>query len=263
MKNRVVLVTGAGRGIGEAIALQFAALGARVAVTARTRAELDVVAAAGRAKGGTMLSVVADLTDPGAPARIIETVGRELGPVEILVNNAGIGSSGEVTDSSAPQPRTIAEFDDAFWDLTIRVNLTAPYLLTKLALPDMVKRRAGRLIYISSINASVPTPFGSAYTASKHGLGGLMKVAAIENAGYGITSNAICPATTRSKLNDRRLEFESKRFNKTVEALRQNSTPLGRRLEPDEVASLAIYLASDAASGVNGQTINVCGGKIF
>jgi NAD(P)-dependent dehydrogenase (short-subunit alcohol dehydrogenase family) len=263
MKNRVVLVTGAGRGIGEAIALQFAALGARVAVTARTEAELDAVAAAGRAKGGTMLSIIADLADSDAPVRIMETVGREFGPVEILVNNAGIGSSGEVTDPAAPQPRTIAEFDDAFWDLTMKVNLTAPYALTKLALPGMVERRAGRLIYISSINASVPGLFGSAYTASKHGLAGLMKVAAIEYAEYGITSNAVCPGTTRSKLNDRRLEFDSKRLNTTLDALKQGSTPLGRRLEPDEVASLAVYLASDAASGVNGQSINVCGGRVF
>ena len=145
----------------------------------------------------------------------------------------------------------------------MKVNLTAPYVLTKLALPEMVKRRTGRLIYISSVNATIPGLFGSAYTASKHGVAGLMKVAAIEYAEYGITSNAICPGVTGTKLNDRRLEFDSKRLNTTVEALKQGSTPLGRRLEPDEVASLAVYLASDAASGVNGQSINVCGGRVF
>jgi NAD(P)-dependent dehydrogenase (short-subunit alcohol dehydrogenase family) len=263
MKNRVALVTGAGRGIGEAIALQFATLGARVAITARSQAELDRVAAAGKAKGGTMFPIVADLTDSAAPAKIIEAVSREFGPPEILVNNAGIGSSGEVADLSAPKPRAIADFDDSFWDLTMKVNLTAPYVLTKLALPEMVKRRAGRLIYISSVNATIPGLFGSAYTASKHGLAGLMKVAAIEYAEFGITSNAICPGVTGTKLNDRRLEFDSKRLNTTVEALKQGSTPLGRRLEPDEVASLAVYLASDAASGVNGQSINVCGGRVF
>lgn len=263
MKDRVALVTGAGRGIGEAIALQFAALGVRVAITARTQTELNGVVARGEAAGGRLFPIVADLADPAAPAAIVAAAKQEFGPVDILVNNAGIGSSGEVSDTGEPKPRPIVEFDDAFWELTMRVNLTAPYVLTRLLLPGMIERRWGRLIYVSSVNASIPGLFGSAYTASKHGMAGLMKVAAIEAGEFGVTSNAICPGTTSTKLNDRRLAFDSKRLATTVEALKKASTPLGRRIEPDEVASLAVYLASDLASGVNGQSINVCGGRVF
>lgn len=256
MKNRVALVTGGGRGIGKAIALALAENGARVAITARTKTELDAVS--NEAGGDRMFPIVADLSDAAAPAQIVATVMRELGPVEILVNNAGIGSGQE---GEKGDPRSIVDFDDAFWELTLRVNLTAPYVLTRLVLPKMIEHRWGRLINIASINAKIPALHGSAYTASKHALAGFTKVAALEFAEFGITANAICPATTRSRMNDRRLRYDAKRLSVSVADLERGSTPLGRRLEPEEVATLAVYLASDGAGAVNGQIIDVTGGK--
>ena len=263
MKDRIVLVTGAGRGIGRAIAEAFAGRGAHVAVTARSSAELEQVALEGRKRGGTLLSIVDDLADGGAPARVFGDVIKAFGRLDILINNAGVGSSVPDGGPGSDRPRPIVEFDDGFWDLTMNVNVTAPYKLMKLALPGMIERRWGRVINIASINASVPALHGAAYTASKHALVGLTKVAAIEAVEHGVTANAICPAATRSVLNDRRIQYDSNRLGVGVEALERGLTPLGRRLEPDEIASLAVYLASDAAGAINGQSINVCGGRVF
>jgi 3-hydroxybutyrate dehydrogenase len=263
MKDRVVLVTGAGRGIGRAIAEAFASQGARVAMTARSSEELDQVALEGRKRGGTLLSIVDDLADAAAPARVFGTVTKAFGRLDVLVNNAGVGSSVPDGGPGSDRPRPIVEFDDDFWDLTLNVNVTAPYKLMKLALPGMIERRWGRVINVASINASVPALHGAAYTASKHALVGLTKVAAIETAEHGVTANAICPAATRSVLNDRRIRYDSNRLGVRVEELERGLTPLGRRLEPEEIASLAVYLASDGAGAINGQSINVCGGKVF
>jgi len=263
MKDRVVLVTGAGRGIGRAIAEGFAGQGARVAVTARTRTELDQVALDERKLGGTLLPIVEDLADPAAPSPLFSAVAKAFGRIDILVNNAGVGSSIPDRGPGSEQPRPIVEFDDDFWDLTLTVNVTAPYKLMKLALPGMIERRWGRVINISSINASVPALHGAAYTASKHALTGLTKVAAIETAEQGVTVNAICPAATRSALNDRRIRYDTDRLGVSIEQFERGLTPLGRRLEPEEIASLALYLASDGAGTINGQSINVCGDKVF
>jgi len=253
--DRVALVTGASRGIGRAIALAYTGIYAHVAVTGRDEHELEVLAGEGRARGATMLAIGADLADPRAPARIVDRVRDEFGAVEILVNAAGVGSSQD--------PRPIVDFNDDFWDLSFQVNVTAPYLFTKLVLPSMIERQWGRLINIASVNSKVPNMHAVAYTASKHALVGLTKSAALETARFNITSNAICPATTRSKLNDLRLQYDSKRLGVPFEELERNSTPLGRRLEPDEIAALAVFLASDGAAAINGQAINVCAGKVM
>lgn len=255
MRDRVAIVTGAGRGIGRAIALGFAGLGAKVAITARSDDELARTADEGKALGGKMLPVAADLADPKAPAEIFATVVGTLGPVEIMVNNAGIASSQD--------PRPIVDFNDDFWALTFQVNVTAPYLFTKLVLPSMIERRWGRIINVASVHGKVANIHSAAYAASKHALIGLTKVTAMEVAANGVTANAICPATTRSRLNDKRLQHDSEQTGVPFEELERRSTPLGRRLEPDEIASLAMYLASDGASAINGQSINVCGGKVL
>src|SRR5262249_24538728 len=152
-------------GIGRAIALAFAREGARVALTARTAAELEEVVGQIHSSQGQALAVVADLSDRQAPRRVVQQVAEALGPVQILVNNAGIGSSAN--------PRPLVEFDDAFWDLSLMVNLTAPYLLCKAVLPPMLAHRWGRIINIASINGKVGSLHGAAYAASKHGLLGL------------------------------------------------------------------------------------------
>ncbi len=255
MENRIALVTGAGRGIGRAIAAGLAAEGARVAITARSLDELENLAREVKAGGGAALVVPGDLSDRSGPARIVRTVTETWGPIEILVNNAGVGSS--------QNPKALVDFDDDFWDLTLMVNLTAPYLLTKLVLPSMMERGWGRIINISSIAGRIGSEHGAAYGASKHGLLGLTRSTAVEGAPHGITANAVCPGVTRSRLNDRRLEYDSQRLGISFEQLEKESTPLGRRLEPEEVAVLAVQLARDEARGINGQSINVCGGRVF
>jgi NAD(P)-dependent dehydrogenase (short-subunit alcohol dehydrogenase family) len=255
LANRVAFVTGAGRGIGRAIALAYAAEGASLAITARTTSELDEVVGQIRSQGGTAVALPADLADRGVPQRVITEVERSLGPVEILVNNAGVGSSA--------RPRPLAAFDDDFWDLSLAVNLTAPYLLCKAVLPGMLARRWGRIITVASINGKIGSLHGAAYAASKHGVLGLTRTLAMEVASHGITVNAICPGPVHTLMNDRRIEYDAQRRGIAIEDLTASLTPIGRRLEPDEIAPLAVYLASEAAAAVVGQAINIDGGVLM
>lgn len=255
LKGRVALVTGGGRGIGRAIALALAHQGAGVGVTARTPAELDEVVATIGAAGGKALAIVADLTAADAPAQILAPIEAALGPVEILVNNAGIGSSAD--------PRPVAEYDDAFWERTLALNLTAPYRLSKAALPSMRLRRWGRIINIASINSKVPSLHGAAYTATKHGLLGLTKTLALELAKEGITVNAICPGPVHTVMNDRRIEYDARRRGVSFDDIEHAMTPIGGRLEPEDIAPIAVYLASDEARMVTGQAYNVDGGVLM
>jgi NAD(P)-dependent dehydrogenase (short-subunit alcohol dehydrogenase family) len=255
LSNRVAVVTGGGRGIGRAIALALGAAGARVVVTARTVPELDEVVGTIRSCHGQALALAADLCDREAPGRLVKQVAEADGPVEILVNNAGVGSSAD--------PRPFVAFDDAFWDRTLMLNLTAPYLLMKAVLPAMLERRRGRIINIASINGKVPNVHAAAYVASKHGLLGLTRAVALEVAGQGVTVNAVCPGPVRTVMSDRRLEHDAARFGRTPAEQEATVTPMGRRLTPEEVAPLAVYLAGDEAAMVTGQAINVCGGVLM
>jgi NAD(P)-dependent dehydrogenase (short-subunit alcohol dehydrogenase family) len=255
LNNRVALVTGAGRGIGRAIALALAAEGARVAVTARTATELDEVVATIHSRGGKASALAADLCVGQVPTRLVQQVADAYGPVEVLVNNAGVGSSGD--------PRPFVAFDDAFWDRTLQLNLTAPYLLTKAVLPAMLERRWGRVINVASINGKVPNIHAAAYVASKHGLLGLTRAVALEVARDGVTVNAVCPGPVQTVMSDRRLEHDAARLGRPAADVEAAITPMGRRLTPEEVAPLAVYLASDEAAMVTGQAINVCGGVLM
>jgi NAD(P)-dependent dehydrogenase (short-subunit alcohol dehydrogenase family) len=252
LQGRVALVTGSGRGIGRAIAVAFAAEGAKVAVTARTAAELQEVVAAIRAQGGEAVALTTDVADRAAAQGLVGRVQEALGPVEILVNNAGIGSSAD--------PRPVVEYDDAFWDLTLAVNLTAPYLLCKDVLPGMVARRWGRILNVASVNSRIPSLHAAAYVASKHGLLGLTRVLALEVAKDGITVNAICPGPVHTVMNDRRVAYDAQRRGVSFEEQERSMTLLGRRIEPEEIAPLAVYLASEDARMMTGQALNLDGG---
>lgn len=253
--NRVALVTGAGRGIGRAIALAYAKEGARVVLTARTAEELDEVAGQIRERGATALTLAADLSDRAVARQIVADAEAAVGPIEILVNNAGIGSS------SKPLP--VVDFDDDFWDKTLALNLTTPYLLCKAVLPGMLSRRWGRIINVASINGKIGSLHGAAYAATKHGLLGLTRTLALEVAAHGITVNAICPGPVHTVMNDRRIEYDANRQGIAFEELEARLTPIGRRLEPEEIAPLAVYLASDGAATIVGQAINVDGGVLM
>jgi NAD(P)-dependent dehydrogenase (short-subunit alcohol dehydrogenase family) len=253
--NRVALVTGAGRGIGRAIALAYAKQGARVALTARTAGELDEVADQIRKRGGTALALPANLSDRAVARQIVAEVEAAIGSIEILVNNAGIGSSAK--------PLAIVDYDDDFWDKSLALNLTTPYLLCKAVLPDMLSRKWGRIINVASINGKIGGLHGAAYAASKHGLLGLTRTLAMEVAAQGITVNAICPGPVHTAMNDRRIEYDATRKGMAFEKLEAELTLLGRRLEPDEIAPLAVYLASDSAATIVGQAINIDGGVLM
>lgn len=252
--DRIVVVTGAGRGIGRASALALAARGLRVAVTARSQDELQAVVEEIESAGGTALAIVDDLSELDAVERMISHVEGTWGTVEVLVNNAGIGSS--------QRPLPLVDFDDAFWELTFAVNVTAPYRLTKRVLPGMLRNDWGRIINIASINARVASLHGAAYTASKHALAGLTKATAKEVEGTGITANAVCPGVTATLLNDMRLEYDAKRLGTSTEQLESEASPLGRRITPEEIAFTVAFLADEQATAINGQLINVCGGRV-
>ncbi len=252
LDGRVALVTGAGRGIGRATSLALAAAGAAVVASARSGDELDATVAEISAAGGRATALACDLSDRAQTEALVGRAAAPFGPIDVLVNNAGIGSSAD--------PRPVAEFRDAFWDLTLEINLTAPYLLAKAALPHMRAQRWGRIITIASINSRVPSLHGSAYVASKHGVLGLMRTLALEVAGEGITVNCVCPGPVRTVLNDVRVAYDVERLGRDREEYERGLTPIGGRLEPEDVAPMVVYLTGDEARMITGQAYDIDGG---
>jgi 3-hydroxybutyrate dehydrogenase len=250
--RRVALVTGAGRGIGRATAVALAATGSPVVVAARSSDELDAVVTEIAAAGGEGTALACDLTDRAQSTTLVERAASAFGPIDILVNNAGIGSSAD--------PRPLAEFRDSFWDETLELNLTAPYLLSKAALPHMRTQQWGRIVTVASINGRIPTPHSGAYVATKHGVIGLMRTLALELAGEGITVNCVCPGPVRTRVNDARIVYDARRLGRDLEEYERGLTPIGGRLEPEDIAPMVVYLAGDDARMITGQAYNVDGG---
>ena len=255
LNDRVALITGAGRGIGRAIALGFAKEGASIAGVARTDIELTSLEQAIGRLGGRCVPIVADLTEPAAPAKVVDKVMEAFGTIDILVNNAGAGSS--------LNPRPLIDFDNDFWNYSLALNLSAPYLLCKAVVPILLKKGSGRILNIASIVSKIGLVDGVAYAVSKHGLLGLTRCLALELAKSGITVNAICPGPVRTRLNEARIRYDAERLGIGLEELESKITPIGRRLEPEEIVPMAVLLASDGSAAITGQAFNVCGGVVM
>ena len=236
LRGRVALVTGASRGIGRAIAIALAAEGARVAVNHKSHDEeaLDVVRVIEKA-GGEAIVARADVANPDEVAAMIAAIEGDLGPVDVLVNNAGIARA-----------LPLEQIHLATWDQTFAVNLRAPFIVTSAVLPGMRARQWGRLVFISSSAAKVGGIVGPHYAASKAGLDGLMHSYAALLAKEGITSNVIAPAL---------IETEMLAGNQKADP---SKIPVGRFGTPEEVASMVVAVARNAY--LTGQTIQVNGG---
>jgi NAD(P)-dependent dehydrogenase (short-subunit alcohol dehydrogenase family) len=252
VKDKVALVTGAGRGIGRATALALAQRGARVMAVSRTEDELAALAR----EGGIDYAAETVATGEGCRRIVMETRKR-LGPVDILVNNAGLGSAHE---------RPIWEQTAEIWRETMAVNLDGPFHLTRLVAADMVERRSGRIVMVSSTAGETGGAAMSAYCASKHGVIGLMRAVAQDVGPYDVTCNAVLPGWVRTAMAERSAAYEAERRSVSTEEVwreRAEVYPAGRVVMPEEIAAVIAFLASDEASGVNGEAVTVALGGLW
>jgi NAD(P)-dependent dehydrogenase (short-subunit alcohol dehydrogenase family) len=245
LRDSSVVVTGAGSGIGRAAALHFAREGARVVVADVNGVAAEATVRDIEATGATAVAVVGDLSEQAVVDRVIETAVARFGGVDVLVNNAGIMDSMSAT----------ADVTDAEWERVIRINLTAPFLLTRAALPHMLAKGKGAIVNTASEASLRGSAAGTAYTVSKHGVAGLTKSAAVLYRDKGIRVNAVAPGGTNT--NIRVDAAEGAAGPATIGSYLGN---VGRIAEADELAAAIVFLASDAASNINGVVLPVDNG---
>jgi meso-butanediol dehydrogenase / (S,S)-butanediol dehydrogenase / diacetyl reductase len=237
LEGRVALVTGGGTGIGAATARRFVLEGASVVVTGRRREPLEAVAAE---TGATVLQ--GDVADPAHVAEAVATAVERHGGLDVVVNNAGIGGPG--------------------WNEVLDVNLTGARLVCEVALPHLVERR-GSIVNVSSVSAFHAHAGGAAYTVSKAGLVMLTKQLALDYGPQGVRANAVCPGWVRTEMGDRSMDYLGREHGVTREEAYELSAryvPLRRAAAPEEIAAACLFLASDDASYVTGETLVVDGG---
>jgi len=246
-----VLVTGGGRGIGRAIALAFAEPGSTVAIAARTRSELEKTGADIEKRGAKALLLTTDITDEASVTAAFKIVRDAVKTIDVLVNNAGVGGG-----------KPIDETDTASWRRILDTNVWGTFLVTRQAVPLLSD--GGRVANISSVLGRFGVPGYTAYCASKHAVIGFTRALALELASRRITVNAICPGWVETDMALQGMASGAAAMGITAAQFKEQAmsrVPIGRMIQPDEVATLVKFLASPATSAITGQTYNICGGQ--
>jgi NAD(P)-dependent dehydrogenase (short-subunit alcohol dehydrogenase family) len=244
-EGKVALVTGGSAGIGRSTALAFAAEGARVAIAARRTAESEAVVKEIASKGGEAFFVQTDISQPDQAEAMVKAVVARWGRLDCAFNNAGIIGSAFV-----PTP----DYDTQMWNQVIGINLTGVFLSMKFEIPAMLVHGGGAIVNMSSVAGRIGGPVGIAYHASKHGVIGATKAAAVEFSAKGVRVNAVCPAIIETDM--------ANTFPPSMHDVLIASHPIGRFGQPDEVAQTVLFLCSDKASFITGHALAIDGGLL-
>jgi NAD(P)-dependent dehydrogenase (short-subunit alcohol dehydrogenase family) len=249
MTRPVAFVTGAGRGVGHAIALRLSRDGYAVAVAGRSEPPLRETMAAIEALSGEAVALTCDVRNRAGVDAAVARTEASLGHIDVLVNNAGIAES-------AP----FVSMPDDMWDRVLAVNLTGAYNTMRRVAPGMFERRKGSIINIASSAGKVGYPYTAAYVASKHGLIGLTRAVALEAGRYGVRVNAICPGWVDTEMTDASIARIVERPGRSAAEARHMLTtmnPSGRLIAPSEIADLCAHLLSAASADLNGEAIDI------
>jgi len=244
-KDKVVIITGAGSGIGRVMAQRFAAEGAKVAVVDWLGDRADAVAAEISKTRGEAVAILADVSSAAGVDSMVAVAVSRFGPVDVLINNAAIADGDDVL-----------QIDDATWDHDVSVVLKSVFLCSKAVLPSMIERGSGAIVNIASVNG-MSALGNEAYSAAKAGVINLTQGIAVRYGAHGIRCNAIAPGTIRTPIWQERIDRDPVVFERLVKWY-----PLGRVGEPEDVANAALFLASDEASWITGTVLPVDGGLL-
>ena len=253
LKGKVAIVTGGGGGIGRRIALRFAKEGAAILIAGPTVEKIEAVEKELREEGSRAIAVLTDVADEASVERMISATLREFGQIDILVNNAGVAGPTALVQNISREE----------WDRTFAINLTGAFLCARHALPSMIERRSGCIINITSIAGLQAYAFRSPYCASKWGMIGLTQTLAEEGGRYGITANAIAPGPVRGPRIERVIRNRAEEMKLPFEEVERQyvePTALKRMVEEEDIAAMALFLASDEGRNITGETLNISAG---